>query len=259
MDRKDLLIVIPACNEEDSITKVLDQLESARIGELGDILIINDASSDATAKIVRSRGLELITNIFRLGYGGAVQVGYKYAARTGYQYVIQLDGDGQHDVCNIPALYRRLLLPDENGNLPDIVLGSRFLDGSRSFPISRAKRMAFPLFRQMIFLLTGKAVADPTTGLQGLNRNAFAHYAQYTNFDDKYPDANMLIQMLLLGFRVAEIPAIMHPRTAGKSIHSGWKPLWYMFRMLFSIAAIVFRIRVLKIEKGAHESHARGL
>lgn len=259
MNRKELLIVIPACNEEGNIAKVLNQLESARVEEFGDILIINDASSDATANIVRARGLEMITNIFRLGYGGAVQVGYKYAVRAGYRYVIQMDGDGQHDVCNVAALYRRLRQPDEKGNLPDIVLGSRFLEGSQSFPLSRAKQLAFPLFRRMISMLTGKTVADPTTGLQALNRDAFGYYAQYMNFDDKYPDANMLIQMLLLGFRVAEIPAVMHPRTAGKSIHSGWKPLWYMCRMMFSIAAIVFRIRVLKIGKEAWGDHARGL
>ncbi len=62
---------------------------------------------------------------------------------------------------------------------------------------------------------------DPTTGLQGLSRRAFTVYARYTHFHDKYPDANMITQMLLLGFREEEIPALMHVRTEGISMHSG--------------------------------------
>ena len=40
----------------------------------------------------------------------------------------------------------------------------------------------------------------------------------------------------------------MYPRTAGRSIHSGLRPAWYMVRMVYSLAAVVFRIRVLKKE-----------
>lgn len=41
------------------------------------------------------------------------------------------------------------------------------------------------------------------------------------------------MQMLLLGFRVREIPAVMHVRTTGVSMHCGLKPVLYMFRMTF--------------------------
>ena len=64
-------------------------------------------------------------------------------------------------------------------------------------------------------------ITDPTTGLQGLNWKTFLFYSKYNNFDDKYPDANMLMQMLLLGFRVREIPAVMHVRTAGMHTDTG--------------------------------------
>lgn len=59
----------------------------------------------------------------------------------------------------------------------------------------------------MIKMTTGRHICDPTTGLQGLSRKAFLYYSKYKHFDDKYPDANMIIQMLLLGFKVEEIPA----------------------------------------------------
>ena len=81
--------------------------------------------------------------------------------------------------------------------------------------------MAFVLFRKMLYLATGRKIADPTTGLQGLSRKAVLYYSKYNHFDDKYPDTNMITQMLLLDFKVVEIPAVMHARTSGKSMHSG--------------------------------------
>lgn len=60
---------------------------------------------------------------------------------------------------------------------------------------------------------------------------------------------NMLMQMLLLGFRVREIPAVMHVRTAGVSMHSGLKPIVYMFRMTVSILAVWIREKILKMDE----------
>lgn len=247
MEKRELLIIMPAHNEEANLPRLLDQMEAEGIPQMADVLIINDASEDATARIITERGYHSINNVFCLGYGGAVQVGYKYAVWAGYQYVIQMDSDGQHDPCNIPVIYDRLVEQDREGVRPDLVLGTRYWAGARDFTLSPAKRLAHKMFRILIRLMTGQVITDPTTGLQGLNRRAFSCFAQYNNFDTKYPDANMLMQMLLLGFRVVEAPAVMHPRTAGKSIHSGLRPLWYMIRMLLSTLAIAFRIKFLKI------------
>ena len=58
----------------------------------------------------------------------------------------------------------------------------------------------------------------------------------------------MLMQMLLLGFRVEEIPSVMHPRTEGVGMHSGMKPILYMFRMMFSLIAVWLRIRIFHMD-----------
>ena len=121
---------------------------------------------------------------------------------------------------------------------------------SPSYKTPLLKKVAFVLFRFMVRVGTGRTIMDPTTGLQGLSRRAFLYYSKYSHFDDLYPDANMLTQMLLLGFRVREVPALMHSRTSGSSMHSGLKPALYMFRMFFSILGIQFRYRVLKTDAG---------
>ena len=113
--KKELLIIIPAYNEANNITKLLEKLESPEIAEIADVLIMNDASSDDTNWIVKARNHTIVTHVFNLGYGSALQLGYKYAIRRGYEYVIQMDADGQHDVCNIPVIYEKLKTKDENG------------------------------------------------------------------------------------------------------------------------------------------------
>ena len=89
MKKKELLVIIPAYNEETNIVRVLDDLEQPEIAEIADVLVMNDASSDATNWIVKARGHALVTHVFKLGYGSALQLGYKYAIRRGYRYVIQ--------------------------------------------------------------------------------------------------------------------------------------------------------------------------
>lgn len=248
--QKELLIIIPAYNEAKNINLVLDQVEDPKIVEIADVLIMNDASWDGTNWIAKNRRHTVVTHVFNLGYGSGLQLGYKYAVRRKYKYVIQMDADGQHDACNVRLLYDRLKTADADGKCPDIVLGSRFLEGSGDFPISRVKKFALVMFRALIRIGAGRKIVDPTTGLQGLSRRAFLFYSQYNHFDDKYPDANMLMQMLLLGFRVVEVPALMHVRKEGSSMHSGLKPVFYMFRMMFSIIAVWIRIRIYKVDVG---------
>ena len=243
---KDLLVIMPAYNEAACIGGFLDRLEDAGIPDIADILVIDDGSSDGTGQIARERDCAVVAHIYNMGYGAALLTGYKYAVRRHYGYVIQIDSDGQHDPCNVLPIYERLRSPDG----PDIVLGSRFLEGARSFPVSRLKKAAIATFRTLIRLAAGKTVTDPTSGLQGLSGRTLRYYSAYSNFDDKYPDANMLIQMALLGYRIEEVPAVMRERETGSSMHGGLaRQGVYMAHMLLSICAVLLRVSVLKAKK----------
>lgn len=254
-ERKELLIIIPAYNEVKTIGKLLDNLEGAKVTDWADLLVINDASNDGTGKLVRSRGYRVVTHIFNLGYGSGLQLGYKYAYRNKYKYLIQMDADGQHDVSNVEKLYLKLKEVDADGNSPDIVLGSRFVEGAAPFKTSFVKKAAIKLFRFLIKLFGHIKIMDPTTGLQGLSCRTFSFYSGYDHFDDKYPDANMILKMRLLGYYITEIPAEMHSRTDGVSMHSGLKPVLYMFRMMYSIIAVWVRIRLFHkdLEGAVHD------
>ena len=247
---KELLIIIPAYNERGNIEKLISRLRDPQITQIADILVMNDASTDGTNRLVSRKSVAVVTHVFNLGYGSGLQLGYKYAIRRGYRYVIQMDADGQHDPVNVLRLFEALKTPDADGNCPDIVLGSRFVEGSTPYKMSRLRLFAIRMFSYLIRRVTGARINDPTSGLQGLNRKIMLYYSKYNGFDDRYPDANMIMQMLLLGCRIREIPAVMHQREIGTGMHHGLSTVTYMFRMVLSILAVLVRIKVLKLETG---------
>lgn len=222
-NRNKILLLIPAYNEEGNIGKVLGQLKKSGITEKIDILVIDDGSKDGTVETAKSYGVEVISQIFNMGYGAALQTGYKYAVEKQYAYLLQMDADGQHDIKNLTLLCERLGIghPPDKEVWPDIVIGSRFLDGSVTYSVPWLRRVAIAMFRGIIYRITRCRLTDPTSGLQGMNRKAFSYFAGFNNFDIKYPDINMVLQMLLMDYKIEEIPAVMHIRQEGTAMHSG--------------------------------------
>ena len=102
----DLLIVIPAYNEESNIEKVVDRLIKGF--PQYDYLVINDGSRDRTGEICRARGYEFLDLPVNLGLAGGFQAGLKYAAKKGYRYAVQLDGDGQHRPEYLEAMMKKM-------------------------------------------------------------------------------------------------------------------------------------------------------
>ncbi len=253
---KEVLILIPAHNEAGRIEKLLEEFFRLELAEKMDVLVVNDHSEDRTAAAAADFPVQVVNLIYNMGYGSALQTGYKYAAKHGYRYVIQLDADGQHDVKNVERLYQALRGETEasgkSGPEPDVVIGSRFLSGAESFPVSRLKRMAIGMFSAMIRLATRQVITDPTSGLQGLSRRVVEFYAGYNRFDPGYADINMIMQMFYEGYRIVEIPAIMHPRESGTSMHDGWKPIWYMINMMLSTLTVMLKYRVFNRDIAKH-------
>lgn len=239
--KKELLIIIPVYNEAEAIGNLIDEMRELEVDKLGDLLIINDGSTDRTQQIVEGKQVAILNKPMNLGYGSTLQLGYKYATSMHYEYVIQLDGDGQHNLSNIPVIYDAL---KRESDQPDIVIGSRFLSKDNEMKPSILKKIAIGLFTALIRLFTQQTITDPTSGLQGLNREAFSYYSKYGNFDYQYPDINMIIQMLLQGYTIQEVPGQMHERKTGKSMHSGIiKPMKYMVLISLSTISILIRQR----------------
>jgi len=96
------LIIIPAFNEAGRIGRVVAGVRKA-VPDVP-VLVVDDGSSDDTVAVARRAGARVVALPFNLGAGVAAQTGYKLAVREGYDCVAQLDGDGQHEPADLPAL-----------------------------------------------------------------------------------------------------------------------------------------------------------
>jgi len=230
-----VLIVVPAYNEERNIAPVIGSVRE--VVPDADILVVDDGSSDDTALMARQAGARVISLPFNLGYGVALQAGFKYALERGYDYVVQMDADGQHE----PACVLDLIAEVRQGTA-DVVLGSRFL-GPSTFKPRFARRVGILLFRVIVSRVVGQRISDPTSGYQALNRRVLALYATDV-YPIDYPDADVLIMVHFAGFRIKEIPVVMYAGAANrKSMHSGLRPFYYVFKMFLSIVVTLMRER----------------
>lgn len=225
------LVIMPAHNEANNIDAVLDQIRAVAPGL--DVLVVDDFSADDTAARARQKGASVVSLPCNLGYGGAVQTGFRYAVEHGYDVGIMMDADGQHDPQSLPALLRAV---DEGA---DVALGSRFL-GRMEYNAGWARRAGMNVFRGIVRRVTGKPFTDPTSGYQALTREVMEFFAR-DNYPTDFPDADTLIVLHHAGFSVVEVPVVVKARMSGESMHAGWKPIYYVVKMLLSIFVVLLR------------------
>jgi len=226
------IVLIPAFNEAAAIARVADAVRAAVPGL--PVVVVDDGSTDGTAAFARAAGAGVVRLPFNMGYGVALQTGYKYALRHGHDCVVQLDGDGQHEPADIPALVAAIV-----GGGADVALGSRFL-GNDDYRPKLMRRIGMQLFSRLAFLLGGSRLTDVTSGFQALSGEAVRFLAA-DRYPADYPDADVLLMLQRAGFRIREIPVRMYGRRGGRSMHSGLRPVYYAFKMLLSVSLTSLR------------------
>jgi len=228
---KSYLIVIPAYNEEEHIADVLRDVREIDLP--ADILVVNDGSTDETSAISKREGVSVLDLPFNIGYGGAIQTGFRFATESGYKFVITLDGDGQHSPDSVNTLIETM-----EREKADVVIGSRFIEGIYRMGIFR--KIGVRLFSRIAFFCTGMKFTDPTSGFQLLNRRIFSYLSEGDNYPLDYPDANIIISLYKMRFKVTEAPVRMKEKQ-GKSMHRGLRPIVYVIRMFLAIIVALLR------------------
>lgn len=225
------LVIIPAYNECASILNAVDDIR--RHAPEFDYVVINDCSTDETLDICQKNGLNHINLSVNLGIGGAVQTGYIYACQQGYDTAVQFDGDGQHDATYLEMMAQKLVETDSG-----MVIGSRFIE-KEGFQSSGLRRVGIWYFSQLIRLLSGKRVTDPTSGLRMVNKDVMRIYAG--NYPKDYPEPESVMAILRMGKKVTEVPVIMRERKEGTSSIGGLRTVYYMIKV--TLAILVERLR----------------
>lgn len=226
-----VIIIIPAYNEEHTISKVVREIKD--IFPSFDILVVNDGSVDLTGTVARKEECQVLDLINNLGIGGAVQAGFKYAQEYGYDIAVQLDGDGQHD----PLDLRYLLEPILNREC-DVVIGSRFIKGE-GFQSTPMRRIGIRYFSAMILLLTGSKISDPTSGYRAFNKDVIKLLA--SSYPRDYPEPEALLLLIRSGRKIKETPVTMRQRTAGESSIRETKIVYYMIKVTLGLIMVVLK------------------
>ena len=230
------LVLVPAFNESARIGRVLAGIRAAVPD--ADVLVVDDGSADDTTAVVRAAGARVVRLPFNLGAGVAAQTGYKLAVREGYACVVQLDADGQHEPADIPKL--RAVI--ERGEA-DVAIGSRFLDGATTYRPGVLRRAGMGLFGLLAWMLTGVRFSDVTSGFRAFSGDVVRFVATEW-YPTDYADADVLITLRRAGFRLRDVPVRMYERAGGRSMHAGLRPIYYVFKMLLSVALAPVRREV---------------
>lgn len=150
----DVCVVIPACNEEELIGKVVQELVHLRFR----VVVVNDGSSDRTGDTAASAGATVLQHVINRGQGAALQTGIDYALALGARRIVTFDADGQHD----PAGIHGLLAALDSG--AQVALGSRFLGKIEG---ARASRVLFlQIAVKVSNFVSGVRLTDAHCGLR---------------------------------------------------------------------------------------------
>lgn len=229
-----LLIIVPAYNEAESIGRVVSEIRENVPGV--PVVVIDDCSADATPSLASGAGATVLSLPHHLGLGGGVQAGYKLAHELGYEYVIRIDGDGQHDPRDIPRLYEAL-----RSSGCQMVIGSRFIEQNTNHT-SFIRSIGVRFFRLVLRPILGRPVHDPTSGFVGVNRQALQVFSR--SFPLEYPEIEALVVLQRRAFQFVEIPVRMRPRMGGRSSITAVKSIYYILHVLLGVF-----VNILKFER----------
>jgi glycosyltransferase involved in cell wall biosynthesis len=230
-----LTVVIPAYNEEDGIVDVLTRIPGTVCGLEVDVIVMVDGGSDRTAERARAVPGVLVCEFpVNLGQGVAFQIGYALARDGGAQYIATLDADGQFDPAELPLVVEPLV-----SGKADFVNGSRRLGLSHN--TDRMRETGVVVFGRLISLLARTKITDPANGLRAFRAEVTAVVPLR---QPQYQTSEMLLGTVYRGFRLVEVPATMHRRSAGATKKG--PNLLYGFRFARVILGTWWRLAVVE-------------
>jgi GT2 family glycosyltransferase len=195
------VIVLPAYRAAKTLVEVVGDIPQ---GHADRILLVDDASKDATVSVATALRLDVIRHARNLGYGGNQKTCYRQALAMGADVVVMLHPDGQYDPAIIPNLCRVI----ESGEA-DIVLGSRWLglDPAKA-GMPWWKRLGNRFLTASENRVLGLRLSEYHTGYRAYSRRFLEAIPFLENSNDFVFDTQVLVQAAAFGFKIGEVPAI---------------------------------------------------
>jgi glycosyltransferase involved in cell wall biosynthesis len=214
----DVVVFIPAWNEEGNLPAVLDELGAELPG--ADVLVVDDGSTDATGEVARARGAHVLAFPENRGLRAGIAAGYAYAHEHGYAVCGRVDADGQHPVAEL-----RRLVEEVRAGRCDVAVGSRYLSGVGHAPyryrLEGPRRFGTAVTRRAMRVVLRRPFHDPMSGMWAVGAAATELLSRpYTS---GAPEVEALVRVTNAGLRLEEVPVEMRPRAGGESKLQGRK------------------------------------
>jgi glycosyltransferase involved in cell wall biosynthesis len=195
-----IIVTMPAYHAEQTLEKTYREIPA---GLADMVLVVDDASHDRTVEVAHNLGLTVFVHPANLGYGGNQKTCYDEALRAGASVVVLLHPDYQYDPKTLTALVEPLV-----AGRADFTFGSRFAGGADP------RRGGMPLYRYLGNRLTtaienhvlGTHFAELHSGLKAYTREFLEHTDYHAYSDDFVFDSQMVIEAVLRGSRIEEVP-----------------------------------------------------
>ena len=214
-------IVLPAKNEAPALTALIPRLQAAQPD--AEIIIVDDGSTDDTAKLCQSFGVVRVSQPYSMGNGAAIKRGAR-AARG--DTLVFMDADGQHDPADIGRLLKRL----DQGY--DMVVGARDWAGQAGV----GRGVANTIYNRLASWVTEFKVMDLTSGFRAVRADKFREFIHLLPNGFSYP-TTITMAFFRSAYAIAYEPLAVHQRVGKSHI----RPLRDGVRFLL----IIFKIATL--------------
>jgi hypothetical protein len=259
------VIVLPAYKAAKTLKEVVGEIPA---GHADRILLVDDASSDATVSVATALSLDVIRHKKNLGYGGNQKTCYRHALQMGADVVVMLHPDGQYDPAIIPNLCRVI----EEGEA-DIVLGSRWLglDPAKA-GMPWWKMLGNRFLTGVENRVLGLHLSEYHTGYRAYSRRFLEAIPFLENSNDFVFDTQVLIQAATFGFKIGEVPAIGKYHEDASSVNFQTSAVYGLQTLAMLVRYIVHRAgfqsrwltpssdsdkEALSVGKVAHHGHVQ--
>ncbi|MBM3813237.1 MAG: glycosyltransferase family 2 protein [Acidimicrobiia bacterium] len=194
-----VVVVMPAYNAAKTLRMTYAELPRDVVDL---VIVVDDGSSDETARIARELGLELFVHNRNYGYGANQKTCYREALRAGADIVVMVHPDYQYD----PTLLPQVIAPILQGEA-DVVLGSRLLGGH---PMQQGmpwwKYISNRFLTGLENLVFGLSLAEYHTGYRAYTRPVLEAAQTEMNSDNFIFDQEIMAQFVEIKARIAEVP-----------------------------------------------------
>ena len=202
-----LVVTIPAQNEAPTVGEVVRAIPRPDPGAADDpmpgietleVIVVDDASTDATRAQAEAAGAAVVTMVGRPGLGPVWRLGMERAIRAGADVIVNLDADGQFDSRDVAAIVRPIL----DGEA-DFVACSRFADGGPVGYMPPVKLWGNRVVTWMTNRICGTSFTDVSCGFRAYNREAAYRLLQFGRWT--YTE-ECVVYLVSRGLRMREMP-----------------------------------------------------